>query len=224
MRVLVVDDDPDVVGLVSAALQREGHAVDAASNGEDALWLAREAPYDAIVLDVNMPSPDGVETCAQLRAQQIWTPVLLLTGRGEVSDRVRGLDAGADDYLVKPFAVAELRARLRALVRRGAQPRPARLVAGDVVVDPAAQRVLRDGREVRLTAREYALLEVLVRNADAVVTREDIVAKLWDFAADVGSNVVDVTVRRLRDKIDRPFGRSSIVTVRGTGYMFRSQA
>ena len=131
--------------------------------GQDALWLAGEAPYDVIVLDINIPSPDGVEVCAQLRAQQNWTPILLLTGRGDVSDRVRGLDAGADDYLVKPFAVAELRARLRALVRRGAPARPALLCAGDVVVDPAAQRVLRDGQEVCLTAREYTLLEMLVR-------------------------------------------------------------
>jgi two-component system, OmpR family, response regulator len=223
VRILVVDDDPDVVGFVSTALQREGHAVDTAATGQDALWLAREAPYDAIVLDINIPSPNGVEVCAQLRAERNWTPILLLTGRGDVSDRVRGLDAGADDYLVKPFAVAELRARLRAIVRRGAPARPALLVAGDVVVDPAAQRVLRDGTEVRLTAREYALLEVLVRNADIVVTRDDIVAKLWDFAAEVESNVVDVTMRRLREKIDRPFGAASIVTVRGTGYMFRSQ-
>jgi two-component system OmpR family response regulator len=223
MRILVVDDDPDVVAFVSAALQREGHAVDRAATGQDALWLAREAPYDAIVLDINIPSPDGVEVCAQLRAQQNWTPILLLTGRADISDRVRGLDAGADDYLVKPFAVAELRARLRALVRRGAPARPALLRAGDVVVDPAAQRVLRDGQEVHLTAREYTLLEMLVRNADTVVTRDDIVAKLWDFAAEVGSNVVDVTVRRLREKIDRPFGVASIVTSRGTGYMFRSQ-
>ena len=223
MRILVVDDDLSISGLLSTALQREGHAVDTAATGEDALWLACEAPYDAIVLDINIPSPDGVEVCAQLRAKENWTPILLLTGRGDVTDRVRGLDAGADDYLLKPFAVAEVRARLRALVRRGAPARPALLVAGNVVVDPASRHVLRDGQEVRLTAREYALLEVLVRNADSVVTRDDIVAKLWDFAAEVGSNVIDVTVRRLRDKIDRPFGTSSLVTVRGTGYMFRSQ-
>jgi two-component system OmpR family response regulator len=224
MRILVTDDDPDVVAFISAALQREGHAVDTAASGQDALWAASEAPYDAIVLDINIPLPDGVEVCAQLRAKQNWTPILLLTGRGDISDRVRGLDAGADDYLVKPFAVAELRARLRALVRRGAPARPAQLCADGVVVDPAAQRVLRDGKEVHLTAREYTLLEVLVRNADTVVTRDDIVAKLWDFAAEVGSNVVDVTVRRLREKIDRPFGAASIATVRGTGYMFRSTA
>ncbi|MBV9485369.1 MAG: response regulator transcription factor [Frankiaceae bacterium] len=222
MRILIVDDDPDVVAFVSAALQREGHAVDTAATGDDALWLAREAPFDAIVLDINIPSLDGVEVCTQLREQQNWTPILLLTGRAEVSDRVRGLDAGADDYLVKPFAVAELRARLRALVRRGAPARPALLCAGDVVIDPAAHRVQRCGQEVHLTAREYTLLEVLVRNADAVVTRDDIVAKLWDFAAEVGSNVVDVTVRRLREKIDRPFGAASIATVRGSGYIFRS--
>ncbi|MBV9098808.1 MAG: response regulator transcription factor [Frankiaceae bacterium] len=223
MRILVIDDDPDVVAFVSAALQREGHAIDSAATGQDALWLAGEAPYDAIVLDINIPSPDGVEVCARLRAQQNWTPILLLTGRSDVSDRVRGLDAGADDYLVKPFAVAELRARLRALVRRGAPARPALLRAGDVVVDPAAKRVERSGKEVHLTAREYTLLEMLVRNADTVVTRDDIVGKLWDFAADVSPNVVDVTVRRLREKIDRPFGAESIATVRGTGYVFRSR-
>jgi two-component system OmpR family response regulator len=223
VRILVVDDDPDVIDFVSAALQRDGHAVDTAATGKDALWIAGEVPYDTIVLDINIPLPDGVEVCARLRGRQIWTPILLLTGRGDVSDRVRGLDAGADDYLLKPFAVAELRARLRALVRRGAPARPALLVAGGVVVDPAAQHVLRDGQEVRLTVREYALLELLVRNADAVVTRDDIVAKLWDFAAEVGPNVVDVTVRRLREKIDRPFGSESVVTVRGSGYMFRSE-
>jgi len=223
VRILVIDDDPDVVAFVSAALQREGHAIDSAATGQDALWLAGEAPYDAIVLDINIPSPDGVEVCARLRAQQNWTPILLLTGRSDVSDRVRGLDAGADDYLVKPFAVAELRARLRALVRRGAPARPALLRAGDVVVDPAAKRVERSGKEVHLTAREYTLLEMLVRNADTVVTRDDIVGKLWDFAADVSPNVVDVTVRRLREKIDRPFGAESIATVRGTGYVFRSR-
>ncbi len=220
MRILVADDDPGVVGLVQAALQRDGHAVDVVGSGADALWLASEAPYDALVLDVNMPAPSGIAACRMLRADENWTPVLLLTAEDEVSTRVDGLDAGADDYLVKPFAVTELRARLRAITRRGARERPAVITAGDVVVDPAARTVTRQGVAVPVTAREYALLELLVRNAGTVVTRDDIVGNLWDFAADVGSNVVDVTVRRLREKVDRPFGQTSIRTVRGFGYSF----
>lgn len=222
MRILVADDDPDVVQLIAAVFNRLGHAVDAAATGDEALWLAREAPYDAIVLDINMPPPDGVEVTSRLRAEGNWTPVLLLTARGDIGDRVRGLDAGADDYMPKPFAIAELRARLRALVRRGAPERPAVVSAAGVAIDPAAHRATRDGIDLQLTRREYALLDLLVRNADAVVERGEIVEKLWDFAAEVGSNVVDVTVRRLREKVDRPFGSDSIKTVRGVGYMFAS--
>ena len=224
MRVLVVDDDPDLLRVMSAALNREGHAVDIAHDGAEALWMAREAPYDVIVLDINLPAPDGVEVVRTLREDDNWTPILLLTGRGDVSDRVRGLDAGADDYMLKPFAIAELRARLRALVRRGQPARPSLLTVGDIVIDPAARTVFKGVIEIVLTRREFALLELLARHVDEVVTREDITAKLWDFAAEVGSNVVDVTVRRLRDKIDRPFGTDHVTTARGVGYMLRAEA
>jgi two-component system, OmpR family, response regulator len=221
LRVLLVDDDPDLVKLMASALRREGYTVDTALNGRQALWLAGEAPYDAIVLDIGMPPPDGIEVLRQLRHGENWIPVLLVTGRDDVDDRVRGLDAGADDYLVKPFALAELSARLRALARRGQPPRPAVLAAGGVVLDPASRTVTMDATEVELTRREYALLELLVRNAGSVVSRDDITAKLWDFASDVTSNVVDVTVRRLREKIDRPFGSNQIESIRGVGYIFR---
>jgi two-component system, OmpR family, response regulator len=224
MRVLVVDDDPDLIRLMTTALQREGHAVDPARSGREAIWMAREAPYDVIVLDINMPPPDGVAVVRTLRQQENWTPILLLTGRGDVDDRVRGLDAGADDYLLKPFAIVELRARLRALVRRGQPARPTVLEVRDVVIDPAARTVTRGGVDIVLTRREYALLELLARNAGSVVSRDDITAKLWDFASEVGSNVVDVTVRRLREKIDRPFGTDDVLTVRGVGYMLRDDA
>jgi two-component system, OmpR family, response regulator len=223
MRILVVDDDPDLVRLITRLLERLGHAVDTAGNGDDALWLASEAPYDVIVLDINMPAPDGVEVTRRLRATDNWTPILLLTARGDVDDRVRGLDAGADDYMAKPFAVAELRARLRALNRRGAPARPPQVSVSGLELDPASRSVTREGTDLRLTRREYALLELLVRNAGTVVTRDQIVAKIWDFASEVGSNVVDVTVRRLRGKVDRPFGTHSIVTVRGVGYMLRGE-
>lgn len=222
MHVLVGDDDPELLRLMSSALQREGHAVDTAASGQDALWLAAEVPYDVLVLDINMPPPDGVEVVRRLRQQENWTPVLLLTGRGEVADRVRGLDAGADDYLLKPFAVEELRARLRALVRRGSPARPTVLHVGGLTIDPAARSVTRNGVTILLTRREYALLELLARNAGQVVSRPDITAKLWDFASDVGSNVVDVTLRRLREKVDKPFGTEDLVTVRGVGYMLRA--
>jgi two-component system, OmpR family, response regulator len=220
MRVLVADDDPGILKVVGTALGRAGHVVDTCLTGTDALWHATEGDYDVILLDVDIPSPNGFEVCRQLREREVWTPVLLLTGRLDTEDRVFGLDVGADDYLVKPFALDELQARMRALVRRGASPRPSVVVAGDVELDPATHVVRRGGEPINLTPREFDLLELLIRREGAVVTRDEIVTKLWDFASESGSNVVDVTVRRLRQKVDAPFGRASIESVRGVGYRF----
>jgi two-component system OmpR family response regulator len=221
MRVLVVEDDHSVALYVQRVLRGEGHAVDTAANGTDAILLATRLPYDAIVLDVGIPEPDGFEVCRRLRMQEVWAPVLMLTARSDVHDRVTGLDAGADDYLVKPFAVAELHARLRALTRRTAAPPEPPLEVGDLVLDPSTQTVTRAGERIELTARERALLGVLMRHVGQVLTRRAILDHVWDFAFDGTSNVVDVHIRALRDKLDRPFGRSSIETVRGLGYRLR---
>jgi two-component system OmpR family response regulator len=221
VRTLVVEDDPKLGPLLRRGLSEQGGAADLAVNGEDALWMARANRYDAIVLDVMLPLQDGFETCARLRADGVWTPVLLLTARDAVEDRVHGLDSGADDYLTKPFSVAELRARLRAIVRRGAGERPAVLQVGDLRLDPAAQRVWRGEVEVELSAKELALLELLMRRAGEVVSRYDVLEHGWDMSYDNRSNVVTVHVRHLREKIDRPFGVSSIETVRGSGYRIR---
>lgn len=224
MRVLLVEDDPGVVRMIRTALTREGDAVDACSTGTDALWHAGETAYDVILLDVNLPGTDGFEICRRLRKEEIWTPVLLLSARGSTADRVHGLDAGADDYLVKPFSLEELRARMRALVRRGAPPRPPVLSTDDLRLDPASRTVVREGEKVPLTAREFGLLELLVPADGAVVTRDEIRDKLWDFAFEAESNVVEAAVRRLRKKVDEPFGRSSVETVRGAGYRFNPEA
>ncbi|MGH9024338.1 MAG: response regulator transcription factor [Acidimicrobiia bacterium] len=220
MRLLIADDDPSVADFLRLALSRAGHAVDVVSDGPDALWMATEVSYDAILLDVNLPPPDGFEVCRSLRASQVWAPVIFLTGRGEVADRVAGLDAGGDDYLTKPVSVAELEARLRAITRRGPSERPVVVVAGDVEVDPGNRTARRQGVEIALTAKEFLLLETLVRNEGRVVSRSRLHEELWDFAFDARSNVIEVLVRRLRGKVDIPFGRSSIETVRGTGYRF----
>jgi two-component system OmpR family response regulator len=220
--VLVVEDETKMASLLRRALEREGYAVDVAGTGEDALWLGTENNYDAIVLDVMLPPPDGFEVCRKLRARGRWAPVLLLTARDAVEDRVAGLDAGADDYLAKPFSFAELYARLRALTRRGARERPATLTVGDLVLDPAAHLVCRDARPVDLSPKEFALLELFMRHPGEVLTRTQMLEHVWDFAYDGRSNVVDVYVRYLREKVDRPFGRESIETVRGVGYRLRS--
>ncbi len=207
-----------MAGMLQRALGRAGHTVDLAVTGAQALAMAQIVGYDVVLLDVNLPEADGFDVCRRLRASEVWTPVLFLTGRTGVDDRVAGLDAGGDDYLVKPFALEELDARLRALGRREARPRPAVLRAADLVVDPATHTVRRGSVEVALTNKEFALLELLARRVGEVVSRAEIVEALWDFAFDPTSNVVEALVRRLREKVDRPFGRSTIETVRGAGY------
>jgi two-component system OmpR family response regulator len=221
VRILVVEDDAKMARLLESGLQEEGYAVDLASNGSDAEWLGREQDYDAVVLDVMLPDADGFEVCRRLRAAERWSPILMLTARDGVEDRVRGLDTGADDYLTKPFAFAELLARLRALVRRGPLERPAVLRADDLELDPAARRVKRGDSMIDLTSKEFALLEYLMRHEGEVLSRSQIIDHVWDFAYGGTSNLVDVYVRYLREKVDRPFGRKSIETVRGAGYRLR---
>jgi len=218
MRILVVEDEPRMAGLVRRGLVEDGHAADVTAQGEDAVWMAEAHPYDAIVLDVMLPGLDGYETCRRLRTAGVWTPVLMLTARDGVEDRVAGLDAGADDYLTKPFSLAELLARLRALVRRGGVERPTELVVGDIRLDPASRRVWRGKSEVSLSPKEFALLETFMRRPGQVLSRFQLLEHAWDFAFESRSNVVDVYVRYLREKLDRPFGRSSFETVRGAGY------
>jgi two-component system OmpR family response regulator len=213
----VVEDSVKMAGLLKRGLQAEGYSVDVAANGADAVWMATERPTDAVVLDVMLPDVDGFEVLAQLRAAGSWTPVLLLTARKSLDDRVRGLDVGADDYLTKPFAFSELAARLRALVRRGPSEPPAVLRVGDLALDPATRIVRRGDADVALTPKEFSVLEFFMRHAGEVVTRMQLLDHCWDFAYDGSSNVVDVYVNYLRDKIDRPFNRSSIDTVRGAG-------
>jgi two-component system, OmpR family, response regulator len=222
VRVLVVEDETKMASLLRRALEREGYAVDLAGTGEDALWYGTENDYDAVVLDVMLPPPDGFTVCRTLRERGRWAPVLLLTARDAVEDRVAGLDAGADDYLPKPFSFAELYARLRALTRRGARERPTTLAVGDLVLDPAAHLVCRAGRPVDLSPKEFALLELFMRHPGEVLSRTQMLEHVWDFAYDGRSNVIDVYVRYLREKIDRPFGRDSIETVRGVGYRLRT--
>jgi two-component system, OmpR family, response regulator len=222
MRVLIVEDQPKMAALVRRGLVEEGHAADVAGKGEDAVWMAEAHPYDAIVLDVMLPGLTGFETCRRLRNAGVWTPVLMLTARDAVDDRVSGLDAGADDYLTKPFSLAELLARLRALVRRGGVERPTELVVDDLRLDPASRRVWRGGNEIVLSPKEFALLETFMRRPGQVLTRLQLIEHAWDFAYENRSNVVDVYVRYLREKVDRPFGRASIETVRGAGYRLRA--
>jgi two-component system, OmpR family, response regulator len=224
MRMLVVEDEIRMARLLKRALEEEGHAVDIAASGADGLWLATENTYGAIVLDVMLPDFDGFEVCRRLREKKVWAPVIMLTARDSIGDRVRGLDAGADDYLVKPFSLAELAARLRALARRDDRARPVLLAEGDLQLDPAAKRAWRDGMELRLSPKEFSLLELFLRHPGDVLTRSQIIDDLWDFAYDRGSNVVDQYVNYLRRKIDAPFGRHDIETVRGMGYRLRRAA
>ncbi|HVD67008.1 MAG TPA: response regulator transcription factor [Gaiellaceae bacterium] len=221
MRVLMVEDDVKMAALVRRGLTEDGHAADVAGTGEDAVWMAQAHPYDAIVLDVMLPGLSGFETCKRLRDEGVWSPVLMLTARDGVEDRVAGLDVGADDYLTKPFSFAELLARLRALSRRGAVERPAELTVGDLRLDPATRRVWRGEDEVALSPKEFALLETFMRRPGQVLTRVQLLEHAWDFAYENRSNVVDVYLRYLREKLDRPFGKSSFETVRGVGYRLR---
>jgi two-component system OmpR family response regulator len=221
MRVLVVEDDVKMAALIRRGLVEDGHAADVAGRGEDALWMAEAHPYDVIVLDVMLPRLNGFDTCRQLRAAGVWTPVLMLTARDAVDDRVSGLDAGADDYLTKPFSFAELLARLRALARRGGVERPTVVQVGTLRLDPAARRAYRGDTELQLSPKEFALLETFMRRPGQVLTRFQLLEHAWDFAYENRSNIVDVYVRYLREKIDRPFGTDSIETVRGAGYRLR---
>ena len=221
MRALVVEDESKMAALLRRGLQEEGFAVDIAANGEDGSWLGTENDYDVILLDVMLPDVDGFEVCRRLRAADRRAPILMLTARDGVQDRVAGLDAGADDYLTKPFSFDELLARVRALLRRGPSERPPVLTVGDLVLDPATRRVSRGGKEIDLTPKEFGLLDLFLRHPGEALSRTRILEHVWDFAYDGDSNVVDVYVRYLREKVDRPFGRRSIETVRGVGYRLR---
>ena len=221
MRVLVVEDEVKMARLIRRGLREEGMAVDVTERGEDALWMAGSTEYDAVVLDVMLPGIDGFETCRRLRGDGVWAPVLMLTARDAIEDRVAGLDRGADDYLVKPFSFAELLARLRALARRGPIERPVLLEVGDLRMDPATHQVWRGDEEVPLSAKEFALLEAFMRRPGEVLSRLQLLEHAWDYSYENRSNVIDVYVRYLRQKVDRPFGRDSIETVRGAGYRLR---
>ena len=223
MRVLIVEDELRMAGLIRRGLTHEGLAADVAANGNDALVRASAHDYDAVVLDVMLPDLDGFEVCRRLRTGGIWSPVLMLTARDSVEARVAGLDSGADDYLVKPFAFAELLARLRALARRSETGRPAVLTVGDLRLDPATREVTRDSAPIALSAKEFALLETFMRRPGEVLSRFHLLEHAWDFAYENRSNVVDVYVRRLRRKVDEPFGMQSLETVRGAGYRLRRE-
>jgi two-component system, OmpR family, response regulator len=221
VRVLVVEDDVRMAAAIRRGLRFEGLVVDVAGGGEEALRKVDAVDYDALVLDVLLPGVDGFETCRRLRADGVWLPVLMLTARDSVEDRVRGLDGGADDYLTKPFSLAELVARLRALVRRGPIERPTVLEVGDLRLDPATREVWRGKQAIALSAREFGLMETFMRRPGQVFTQPQLLDAAWDLGYAQRSNVVEVYVRYLREKVDRPFGLESIETVRGVGYRLR---
>jgi two-component system OmpR family response regulator len=223
MRVLVIEDHVRMAELIERGLRREAYAVDLASTGADALRMVADTTYDVVVLDLMLPDLDGFEVLKRIRADGTWTPVLVLTARDAVEDRVRGLDHGADDYLTKPFAFPELLARIRALGRRDPRSRPATLAVGDLTLDPASHEVRRGGLAVELTAKEYALLELFMRHPGVVLSRQQLLEHAWDIAYDGDSNVIDVYIRYLREKVDRPFGRRSLQTVRGFGYRISNE-
>jgi DNA-binding response OmpR family regulator len=222
VRVLVVEDERRLAAGLRDGLEAEGFSVDLASTGTEGLWMAREHPYDAIVLDIMLPGMNGYRICATLRREQIWTPILMLTAKEGEWDEVEALDTGADDYLTKPFSYAVLLARLRALLRRGARERPAVLETGDLRLDPATRQVWRGDTQVELTSRELALLDFLMRRAGEVVSKQDALEHVWDPDFEGDPNIVEVYVGRLRRKLDRPFGRRNIRTVRGAGYRLTS--
>ena len=218
MRLLVIEDEQRLAAGLRKGLEAEGFAVDVVHNGTDGIWMARENPFDAIILDVMLPGANGFQVCRTLRSEGNWTPILMLTARDGVTDVVEGLDTGADDYLAKPFAYAVLVARLRALLRRGARPRPTVLEVGDLLLDPAARRVWLAGREIGFTAREFAVLEYLLHHPGQVLAKRDILDHVWDFDFEGDPNIVEVYIRRLRTKLQRSEDRPAIETVRGAGY------
>ena len=228
MRILIVEDSEKMARLLKKGLERQGYAADVVGSGQDAIWMATENDYDAIVLDVILdaggPAIDGFEVCRRIRTASRWAPVLMVTARDAVADRVHGLDVGADDYLTKPFSLDELLARLRALLRRQATARPAVLAVGDLSLDPARHEVVRGSSVVELTPTEFALLEYLMRRPGDVLTRATLIQHVWDFAFDGDPRIVNVYIRSLRGKIDRPFKRASLETVRGLGYRIRDDA
>lgn len=221
MRVLIVEDQVKMAKLIQRGLRKEGMAVDVATNGEEAIWMATATAYDAIILDVMLPGIDGFGVCSRLRSAEVWSPIVMLTARDDVRDRVAGLDGGADDYLTKPFSYAELLARLRALMRRGPVERPTTLAVGGLRLDPAKREVSRSGQRIELSAKEFAILEVFMRRPGDVLSRFQLLEHAWDHDYENRSNIVDSYVRFLRLKIDKPFGVVSIETVRGSGYRLR---
>ena len=218
MRILIVEDEKRLAAGLRIGLEAEGFAVDIALTGTDGLWLAREHPYDAIVLDILLPGINGYAICQTLRAEEVWTPILMLTAKDGEWDQVEALDTGADDYLTKPFSYPILVARIRALIRRGARDRPAVLEAGDLRLDPASRRAMRGEVEIDLTAREVSLMEFLLRKRGEVVSKRDILDHVWDDDFEGDPNIVEVYISHLRSKLDRPFGRHAIETIRGAGY------
>lgn len=224
MRVLVVEDEPRLGASLKTGLQAEGYAVDLAPDGREALWFARENTYDVILLDIMLPILNGYEVCATLRAEEDWTPVLMLTAKDGEWDQIEALDTGADDYVTKPFSFGVVLARIRSLIRRGASERPVLLTAGDLMLDPARKCVTRQEQEVHLTARELALLEYLMRQRGNVVNKQQILNNVWDFGFDGDPNIVEVYIGRIRRKVDKPFGRNDIETLRGSGYRIRDDS
>jgi DNA-binding response OmpR family regulator len=223
MRVLLVEDEARLAEALQRGLHGEGHSVDVAADGAEGLWYAEENEYDVFVLDLMLPVINGYEVCRKLREQKDWTPVLMLTARDADRDMVEGLDAGADDYVTKPFSFGVLLARLRSLARRQVRERPTKLTAGALELDPATRQVRHAGTAVDVTSREFAVLEMLMRNHGAVVTKQQLLGAVWGFDFDGDPNIVEVYVGRLRRKVDRPFGAASIETVRGSGYRLRSE-
>ena len=221
MRVLIVEDNVRMASAIRRGLQADGVVADVASRGEDALWMAGSTEFDVVVLDVMLPGIDGFETCRRLREDGIWAPIIMLTAKDAVEDRIEGLDRGADDYLVKPFSLGELLARLRALARRGPVERPSVLEVGNLRMDPATQQAWRGEEEIQLSAKEFTLLETFIRRPGEVLSQFQLLEHAWDYDYENRSNVVEVYIRYLREKIDRPFGVKSIETVRGAGYRLR---
>ena len=218
MRVLVVDDDKRLAATLRRGLEAEGFAVDNALDGEQGLWLASENPYDAIVLDIMLPKLNGFQVCARLRELGNWTPILMLTAKDGEYDEAEALDTGADDYISKPFSFIVLVAHLRALLRRGGSERPVLITVGDLVIDPAARSCIRRGRNIELTAKEFAIVELLARRPGEVFSKSDLLDHAWDFAYEGDPNVIEVHMSNIRRKIDKPFGTKSLRTVRGAGY------